>query len=260
MKPRNMYPFVVMISLILLFSPDHNFLMAQNKGYEIMKKNDRLKEPEDSYCKSLLVLVNKNDNKKRRKFEMYTRKRDEGSDSFYKILAPADIAGMKFLSIAHEGEDEQRMYLPALGRTRKISGSGKDGKFLGSDIYFYDLEDHDLDEFTYKYLTDTTWENNEYHLVEAFPKDENVPYSKIINWVRKDNYYVYKMDMYDKKQNRLLKSMVINETKIIQDIILPLKMKFVNRQTDHRTLYLRKNYKVNTGLDSDIFSIQNLAD
>lgn len=257
MKTQNILSVIVMIILTSVLL-DFNPLAAQNKGYEIMKKNDQLKEPKDTYSKSRLILINKNNNKKQRKFEMYSQKTEEGFDSFYKILSPADIEGMKFLTIAHKGEDEQRMYLPGLGRTRKISSSGKDGKFLGSDIYFYDLEDHDLDEFTYQYLKEATWKGHEYYLVEAYPKNEDAPYSKIINWVRKDNYYVYKMDMYDKKQERLLKSMLITETRIKQGIISRLKMKVLNHQEKHQTLYLHENYKVNIGLDPDIFSVQNL--
>ncbi len=64
------------------------------------------------------------------------------------------------------------MYLPALGKSRKISGSSKDGKFLGSDLYFYDLEDHDLDDFTYKFIKEEVWEGHEYYVVESYPKDK----------------------------------------------------------------------------------------
>ncbi|MGD2033443.1 MAG: outer membrane lipoprotein-sorting protein [Bacteroidales bacterium] len=228
------------------------------KGYEIMKKNDQLKEPSDAYSEGTLILTDKRGNQKQRKMKMYTRKRDEGYDSFFEILSPADVAGMKFLTLARKGDDEQRMYLPAMGKSRKIASSGKDGKFLGSDIYFYDLEDHDLDDFTYKYLKNETWNGKEYYVVEAYPGNEDAPYSKLVNWVRVDNYYVYKMEMYDKKQNRLLKTMKITETSIMQGIILTIRMEVINHLENSKTLYSQTKNKINIGLSEDIFTVRNL--
>ncbi len=76
-----------------------------------------------------------------------------GQDSYIEVLEPADVAGMRFLTLAEAGEDIQRMYLPALGSARRISGSAKKGRSLGSDLFFYDMEDHKFEDFSsYRYL------------------------------------------------------------------------------------------------------------
>jgi hypothetical protein len=232
----------------------------KEKGLQIMTLNDELKEPSDAYSESKLLLINRNGNKKYREMKMFTRKRGEEFDTFFEVLSPADVAGMKFLTIGQKGDDEQRMYIPALGRTRRISGSGKDGKFLGSDIFFYDLEDHSLEDFTYKFLRDEKWNGQDYFVVEAMPKSKDAPYSRTLNWVRKDNYFVDKMEMYDRKQGRLWKTMIINETTKLEGIILTVEMAVTNHQDNHETLYTQNNYKVNVGLDKDIFSVRNLEE
>ena len=229
-----------------------------NKGYEIMKKYDELKEPKDSYSEGTLVLKNKKGNVKKREMIVYSKKQAAGYDSFFEISKPADVAGMKFLTIAQKGDDEQRMYLPAFGKSRKISGSGKDGKFLGSDLYFYDLEDHDLDDYTYKYIKDEEWDGKSCFVVESYPVDKDAPYSKIINWVCKDDYYVYKVEMYDKKQNRLIKTSVINKTEIIEGIILPLEMEIKHHLDNHNTMYYQGAYKIDVGIGDEVFTVQNL--
>jgi hypothetical protein len=258
MKAQNILATLSLTLTIATIALVHSEVSAQDSGYDIMKKNDQLKEPSDASSEGKLILINKNGNKKQRTMKIYIRKNDEGYDSYFKILSPADVAGMKFLMLARKGDDEQRMFLPALGKSRKISGSGKDGKFLGSDIYFYDLEDHDLDDFTYKYIKDETWEGKEYYVVEAYPKSKSSPYSKTTSWVCKDDYFVYKMVMYDKKQNRKLKTMTITETTTMQNIILPVKMEVNNHQDNHQTIYLQENNKVNIRLDKGIFTVRNL--
>lgn len=252
-KHHKIFPLLI-LSLLLL----GRCAYAQDRGFDIMKKNDNLKEPSDAYADGTMVLVNKNGNKKQRKMKMYSRKAENGYDTFFEITAPADVEGTRFLTLARKGDDEQRIYLPALGKSRKISGSGKDGKFLGSDIYFYDLEDHALDEFTYKFIKEDTWENHDYFVVEAYPKSKDAPYSKIVNWVRQDDYYIYKIEMYGKQQNRHVKTLITAETTTIQGIIEPTKMVVYNHLENHKTFFIQQNHRVNVGLDENIFTVQNL--
>ena len=246
------------IKTVILFLISVTCFFAQNRGYEIMKKNDELKEANDAKADVTLVLVKKDGKKKFRKMTMFSKKRKEGFDSFFEIKSPSDVEGMRFLTLARKGDDEQRMFLPALGKARRISGSSKDGKFLGSDLYFYDLEDHDLEDYDYKFIKEDKMEGVEYFVVESRPKDKKAPYSKILSWVRKDNYFVYKDEMYEKKQGRLLKTNVIKETKEIQGIIEPIKMIVTNHQEKQSTYYLVENINVNTGLKEEIFKVKNL--
>ncbi len=247
------------ILVLLLIILGVNSMLAQtNKGYEIMKKNDELKEPDDAFFEGNLVIKNKRGNIKKRKMKIFSKKQPAGFDSFFEILEPADVEGMKFLTIAKKGEDEQRIYLPAFGKSRKISGSGKDGKFLGSDIYFYDLEDHNLEDFTYQFIDEKKWEGKDYFIVEAYPIDKKAPYSKIVNWVCKEDYFIYKCEMFDKKQKRHLKTSIINQTQIIQGIILSVEMITQNHIDNSSTIYYQSNFKINVGMDKSIFTIQNL--
>ncbi len=246
------------ITVILVMMASFSILNAQDKGYEIMKKNDELKEAKDATSDITLVLVNKNGNKKQRKMKLYSKKRKEGYDSFFEILSPADVEGMRFLTLARKGDDEQRMYLPALGKSRKISGSSKDGKFLGSDLYFYDLEDHDFDDFTYKFIKEEVWEGHEYYVVESYPKDKKAPYSKAVDWVRKDDYFVYKEEMYGKKQGRHIKTLLVKEVAVIDGIIEAVKMVIINHNDNHKTFFVEQNVEMNIGLDNNIFTVKNL--
>ena len=241
--------------MLLLLS---NVYAQNNKGYDIMKKNDELKEPKDMISSGFLEITNKRGNIKTRSMKVFSKKQPAGYDSFFEILQPADVSGMKFLTIAQKGDDDQRMYLPAYGKSRKISGSGKDGKFLGSDIFFYDLEDLDLEDFTYKYIKEETWEGNDYYVVESYPIDPKAPYSKIVNWVSKSDYFIYKADMYDKKQQILLKTSIVQETMIIDGVIEATKSNTVNHKDKSNTTYLISDIKLNVGLEDKIFTMQNL--
>ncbi len=233
-------------------------LQAQDlKAYEIMKTNDQLEKPNDNYSKIELILKNKKGNTITRSMESYSLKTDFGYNSFIEVTSPADIAGMRLLSIAKTGEDDQRLYLPSFGKSRKIASSGKTGKFLGSDIYFYDLEDHDLEEFTYHYINEKEWNGKKYDVIGSVPKDKNAPYSKTIHWVNIKDHFIYKSEMYDKK-GRLLKTFVINKIKIEKNIIIPENMTITNIQNGHSTGYHLVSTIINSGVSPKIFTVKNL--
>ena len=87
--------------------------------------------------------------------EIITKEGAEGTNTFMKFIEPADVKDTKFLTIAHnKSDDEQRLFLPALGKVRRISSSTKNEKFMGSDLTYYDLEDYEYEDFTYKYVKD----------------------------------------------------------------------------------------------------------
>ncbi len=70
-----------------------------------------------------------------------------------KFQAPADIKGSGFLAIeAADGSDETMIYLPALGRVRRIAGGQKGDSFFGSDFSYEDITGIDPDDYTHKLL------------------------------------------------------------------------------------------------------------
>ena len=184
----------------LLFTLAFNIFPDQ-KGEEIARKYFDLKESNDSSSITIMVLIDRNGNKKIRKMQTFSKKGKDGRNSFVRFIEPADVSGTTFLTIGHKvGDDEQRLYLPALGKVRRISSSQKDGKFMGSDLYYFDMEDHEYADFTYKYIKDDKYNDMDCYVVEMYPKDTNAPYSKEVAWINKDNYFTYQIECYDKKK------------------------------------------------------------
>jgi len=236
-------------------------IFADAKGDEIAKKNFNLKESKDSYSIATMILINSNNDKKTRKIEMYSKEGKEGRDSFIKFLEPADVKGTTFLTTAHKtSDDEQRLYLPALGKVRRISSSDKDGKFMGSDLFYYDMEDHDYEDYTYSYIKEDVYDGKNCFVIEMYPKDTNAPYSKQKVWIAKDDYFAYKIECYDKKGNKgLIKTLVMLNIKNIDGVLIPERIVVDNHKENHKTLLQRENIKINIGLKDSIFTVQNLT-
>ncbi len=233
-------------------------VFGDEKGESIMKKYYSLPKSNDTYAVAKMILITKTGAKKIREIKYYTLETAAGTNTFIEFLSPADVRGTKFLTIGKKtGNDDQRLYMPALKKIRKISSSGKDGKFMGSDIYFYDMEDREYDDSRYRYIKDEVYNGKDSWVIESIDKDPEAPYSKSILWVSKADNFVYKTMAYDKK-GKLLKTIVMVEVKKIKGIMVTLKMAVDNHKDNHKTLLSMTNIKVNSGVDKSLFTIQNL--
>jgi outer membrane lipoprotein-sorting protein len=246
---------ILFLCLIIFILP----LFADQKGNEIAKKYFSLKESRDCSSLTLMVLINKKGEKKIRKLESYSKEGKNGRNSFMKFVEPADVKGTTFLIIGYnKGDDEQRIYLPALGKIRRISSSNKDQKFMGSDLTYYDMEDHEYNDFTYKYIKDDNYEGMDCHVIEMYPTDKNSPYSKQVTWISKKDFFAYKLECYDKKRNKKIKTIVSLDVKSFDGVLIPQRMVVDNHVENHKTLVQDTNIKINKGLKDTIFTIQNM--
>jgi hypothetical protein len=235
-------------------------LFADPRGDEIARKHYDLPEENDSYSIARMILVNSRGDKKIRKLVMYTKKTKVGTNSFIEFEEPADVRGSRFLTIGYKGgDDDQRLYLPALGKIRKISSSNKDGSFMGSDLNYFDMEDHDYSDYRYKFIKDEIYEGRDCFVIEMVSKDENAPYSKQLMWIAKDNYFIYKTECYSKKNNKLEKTIVFLNVTAISGILTAKRMVVENYLKNHKTLLQIDEKRNNIGVKDSIFSLQNLA-
>jgi len=245
------------IITILLFLNIILLLHADAKGDEIAKKSFNLKKSNDSTSITIMVLINKNGDKTIRKMESYSKEGKTGRLSFVKFIEPANIKRTSLLTIGYDkGDDDQRMYLPSSNQIRKIATSNKGQKFMGTDLFFFDMEDHQYEDFTYKYIKEESYDGIECYVIAMYPKDQNAPYSKQISWISKKNYFTYKIECYDKKnENKKTKTMIFTDVKDFNGVLIPLKILIDNHVEDHKTIMQETNLRINTGLKDDIFTV-----
>ena len=150
-------------------------------------------------------------------------------------------------------EDDQWIYLPALGKVKRISSDSKSDYFMGSDFTYDDLGERNLEDDNHKLLRTDTLDGEEVYVVESIPKDEDYMYSKTITWVSKDKWIGLKKEFYDKDEDHL-KTLKVNEYQEIDGIITVTESEMHNIQKDHRTQLKLDEVKYNSGIDENIFS------
>ena len=254
---------VAFISLAFLMTIQSSFTLAaaaEDKGLTIAKEEkarDRGWQDSQSDMKMVLRSPNGKEHVRRLKIKSLEVLND-GDKSLMVFEEPKDVQGTAFLSFAHvNAADDQWIYLPALKRVKRIASKKKSGSFMGSEFSYEDLSSFEIEKYDFKYLHDEDFDGKKCFVVESYPKDEYSGYSKLVSWIDQNEYRVFKIDFYDKK-NSLLKTMIIKDYKKIDGHWRPIVSSMVNHQTGKSTDLVMENIQLKTGLTDEDFSRNNL--
>ncbi|NRA84608.1 MAG: outer membrane lipoprotein-sorting protein, partial [Gammaproteobacteria bacterium] len=162
----------------MLISP----AIAQEKqlsARQIMVKNERARKAEISEVAQItMTLINSHGNKRIRKATFIL---DDSNPvlrkSYMRFSSPKNIKGTSFVQLEHQTRENDRwLYLPALRKTRRISGSSKTDSFVGTDFSFEDFEILDGEiagkKRIYTILREEIRNGEECWVIEALPATE----------------------------------------------------------------------------------------
>jgi hypothetical protein len=247
---------IVLAALAAVFS-----LNAQPSGRDIMTLVDD--RPDGDSRKSLMKmeLVNKRGSKRVRTMQSYSIDVGKDRKTIMFFQEPADVKGTGFLTWDYNEEDrddDRWLYLPAMKKTRRISGSSaKKEYFMGSDFTYDDMGNRSVDADDHKLIREQVLEGVPCYVIESTPKSDDGLYSKQIGWIRKDNYIALRVEFYD-KMGGLMKELEVNELKEIDGIWTATRMTMHNHQRNHKTIIALEQMQYNIPVENSLFTVNSL--
>ncbi|MGD8500659.1 MAG: outer membrane lipoprotein-sorting protein [Phycisphaerales bacterium] len=248
--------------ILLLFSPVATAQSPEEKGLAIAREADKRDTGFGDFTANMqMILMNKHGQKSERKIRIRTLEVKEDGDKSLTIFdTPRDVKGTAFLNFTHKvGDDDQWLFLPALKRVKRISSRNKSGSFMGSEFAYEDISSQEPEKYTYKWIRDEEYEDQECFVVDYYPVDKkNSGYTKQVTWLDKKEYRVWKVEYCDRK-NSLLKTLTCKDyRKYLDKYWRPDQMYMVNHQTGKSTRLIMSNYKFRTGLKDSDFNQNSL--
>ena len=249
------YKIFILTILILLFSI--NIISAQTLTVEEIIDKMEERSPDFTTQKTIseMTLIDQEGKEEVREMLMFSQKEEEDKTStLVRFLSPKSVKGVTLLNL--KNGEKIYLYMPAYDKPRRIAGSSKKEKFMGTDLSYEDMtmdyEDKDNEK---KLLQETDSE----YLVEVIPSGEDASYKKIILSVDKEKFYAKKVEFYDTSET-LTKTLEIVNIKIDdQGKIIPMEIEFTDIVENHKTKIVIKEIEYNIELSSDFFSIRTLS-
>ena len=180
--------------------------------------------------------------------------------SLIRFTKPADVNGTSLLGADHaDGENDQWLYLPDLGKVRRVPAARKGGRFVGSEIYYEDMQDRPVERDTHTIIGTSDHQGKPCTLLQSVPVDkDNSTYSKRVSCVNLDTLLPLKVELYQK--GKLIKTIEALQIEKIQGFWTITRTVFTDMKSGHRTELISKKTVYNRDLPDSLFSRQSLED
>lgn len=187
-----------------------------------------------------------------------------GDRTLLRFSSPGDIRNTGFLVWETPGkEDERFLFLPALGRVRRISGAEKQESFVGSDLSYEDIGGRQVEDYTYTFTDERgSWTapdgtRREAWVVESRAKDARALHPRSVSTILKDSLVMVHAEEFDRHGERA-KVFDVRKLEQVDGIWTVLGLSVTDERARTRTELETTGIRYNVGLTDDDVSRRRL--
>jgi hypothetical protein len=188
----------------------------------------------------------------------------DGDRLLIRFTYPNDIRGTSFLVWEHpDSEDERFLYLPSLGRVRRIAGTEAQESFVGSDFTYEDIGGREFDDYTYALVDENVvWKDADgaqrpAYRLESRRKTPGAEFPRVVSLVLKDSFAVVEAEIYNRR-NEKQKLYTVRRLQQVQQIWTVTASSIANDVEKTRTELIAEKVEYNVGLTERAFTRREL--
>ena len=180
------------------------------------------------------------------------------SKAVLRFNAPAEVKGVALLIVNHpDRASDQWMWTPALERDRRIALQDRSTRFFGTDFSFEDLEERDVDQYTYTLDGEDTIDGEACWKIGSTPKDtKSSQYTRSTVWIRKDIYAWARIENYTK--SGIARRLQYSDIRNVQGIWTAHHLEMHDLVRGSRTRLTLDKLQYNVPLNDQDFTVQAL--
>jgi len=225
----------------------------------VRSSRDRIKSTTLS-TRSKMTITAKNGTSSERVVDQYSKDGPKGARAMIVFQSPASVAGTRFLTMENSGgADDRWIYLPSLGKVRRVAASEGSGSFMGTDFSYDDISsaNRGAQDDTHTILREEEYNGTTCYVIQSVPKDSSYQYSKMVQWITKDNLITVKIELYDKK-NTLVKTAEMSGIKNIQGRLTVTVTKMTTHAAGTYTTITNEITKYDDPIPEKVFTVEFL--
>ena len=249
-----------LIALAVFAAAAVSFAFAQElTGREIMQKaSNREKAVTDSF-KMRMTLINSSGKKRVREVTAYSKDYGKEEKTVMVFLLPADIKGTGYLAYSYDDSsksDDRWLYIPALKKAKRISGSSSQDYFMGTDFTYDDMSGRKVDDYKHSLLGEEKIDSKDCWKIESVPVKKSM-YSKYVSWIDKESLLNIKAEFYD-EQGSILKVLTVSGIEKKDGFWTGNKMEMNNLQKKRSTIIEILKHEFNKEIPDSYFRVNSL--
>ena len=250
---------LLLISMAVFCSLPFTVNAENFDGRQIMVLVDERSDGDDRHSIMKMTLINKRGRQRIREVENYSKDYGKDKKTVMVFKQPADVKGTAFLSWDYddlEKDDDKWLYMPAMKKVRRISGSSTNEYFMGTDFTYDDMGDRNVDEDIHTLLGNDEINGRACWKVESIPVDKKDMYTRKVVWVDQEAHFSLKTEFYDK--DGLLKIYRALDFERQDKFWTVFRSEMDNVSRDHKTIMETSSMKYDTGIKGSLFKVSTL--
>lgn len=190
-----------------------------------------------------------------------------GDRTLVRFSYPNDIKGTAFLVWEQpDGDDERFLFLPSLGRVRRIASSEAQESFVGSDFTYEDIGGREFDDYTYRLIegagaadiwTAADGSKHPVYTLESRSRTANARFPRVVSLVRRDNFLVVRAEIRNRR-DEVQKTFQAERVEKTGAYWTVLQMRMTDAVQRTRTELSIEKVEYDVGLTADDFSRREL--
>lgn len=226
-------------------------------GEEIVEKAKHINDAKTTMMEASIVTKDKAGKGSEMLVRQYGSEENDISKAVIEFLKPANIAGTRFLVLENPGKDEDRkIFLPELGKVRRIASSEGGGSFMGTDFTYDDISSsvRETSRDNHSLLGEETVDGQVCYVIESTSKkSDDYQYSKSRRWISKEKFLTVKTELFD-KAGKLIKLIEISRYEDVNGYTTPMVTKVSNVQEGSSTTMTVKKAIFDKAIPAKLFT------
>lgn len=252
-----------LVALLLLLPLPVRASDTLPSGREIMKTVERRRVGESRFSRITFRLTDRRGTTRVQRTKAYRKYFGDEKRSVIFYTDPTNVRGTAFLTYDHpdpDADDDQWLYLPAMGKVRRISASDRGDYFLGTDLTYEDVKNENklpTGDYHFETVGRETVDGVACVVVAGTPQSsklaEELGYGRLKAYVDTGTATIRKGEYWDVTGNRL-KTIRFLEVRRVDGIWTVHRIEVDNHKTGHRTVLIRTEVDYERTLDDRLFT------
>lgn len=247
--------FKILAILMLLFLVP-TLLVAKETANEIMQKVMDVQESDSAAMDIRFSLIDSKGEERERRIQTLALKEKGLTSTITVFLSPASVRNTRFLTREKaDGSDDQWIFLPALGRVKRIAASEGSGSFMGSDFTYNDMASttYDTTEAEHILLGEETINGRAAYKIKSVPY-KATSYVQTIIWVDKEYYLPLRVEFYERDDKNITKVLTTDQITQMEGRMITKVVTMTTLATQHSTRVEILQAKYNVPMNSGYFT------
>jgi len=207
-----------------------------------------------------LVMRNRGGQERTRRFEAAQKIIDDRVHSIGRLVYPEYLRDMAILQI--EGADRSHnafVYLPSLGKSRRVSTHQRGDALFGTDVTYEDLERRYLEDYRITAFGTGEWLGESVYRIGARPV-RATSYAEVVFFIAKSDASILQADYYKRRAETPYRTLRVHRSSMVRldGHTLATQLTIENHARGTRTEVTFENLEVNPEIDDRLFSVRTL--